>query len=91
MFNTLAHSGIEAFQTGKKYIVDSFYPTKELKQVSHDFIDAQTAYTKSAIDATLKLYAQTGEILLDRTPFVETAKYVQSLFPFAPSASKKAK
>lgn len=88
MFNTFAHSGVDAIQTAKKTFVSTFVQHEQFKTVLNNFIDAQTAYTKAAIDSGIKATTETTEILTDRTPYVKFAERVQSYFPDLKSAKK---
>ena len=93
MLNTFAYSGVDAIQSAKKQFVETFGPTEQAKKIAIDFVDAQTQYTKSAIDAGIKAITSTAELLTDRTPYIEAAKAFQAWFPMAGCAtpSKKAK
>ena len=42
---------IEAVQNGKKQFVNTFVTNQAIKDTLVEFVDAQTAYTKSAIKA----------------------------------------
>jgi len=90
MFNTFAHTGVDAIQTAKKQIVETLSPNEQVKKIATDFVDAQTQYTKSAIDAGFKAMTSIGELVTDRTPYVKLMEQIQSFFPTA-SSTKKAK
>ena len=90
MFQTFTHSGVDVIQTAKKTFVDTFVQHEGLAKVLNNFVDAQAQYTKSAIDAGIKMSAGTVEILTDRTPYVAMAEKFSQYFPTA-SNSKKAK
>lgn len=93
MFKTYAYQGVDAIQNAKKQFVSTFVQHKEFAAVLNGFIDAQAAYTKSAIDAGEKALTETQGILTDRTPYVELAKKVQAYFPgaYCAAPAKKAK
>lgn len=95
MFNTLAYSGVDAIQTAKKQFVSTFVQHEQLKSLLNGFVDAQAAYTKSAIDSGIKTFTQAGEILMDRTPYVNLSETISSYFPTlttaAPATAKKSK
>ena len=71
MFKTFTHSGIEAIQTTNKTLVSAFVQHEQLKDILNGFVDAQTAYTKSAIDAGIKVSTEIVGVLSDRTPYVD--------------------
>lgn len=52
MYNlhTSAHSAVDSFQSTKKQFVDLFVRHKELNSICTKFINAQSKYTKEAID-----------------------------------------
>ena len=93
MFKTYAYQGVDAIQNAKKQFVSTFVQHKEFAEVLNGFIDAQAAYTKSAIDAGQQALSDTQGILTDRTPFVELAKKIQAYFPgaYCAAPAKKAK
>lgn len=93
MFNTYTNSVIDTVQTAKKSFVEIFGATAEVKAICNEFIDAQTKYTKEAAETGMSLSTKVTELLMDRTPYIEAAKTIQSYFPTAAvvSKSKKAK
>jgi len=91
MFSTFAHSGVDAIQTAKKQFVDTFAPTQEIKKISNEFVDAQSEYTKKAIDTGVKTATDFMELLTDRTPYVEAQKFFQNFFPSTAPVAKKGK
>jgi hypothetical protein len=88
MFQTFAHSGVDAIQTAKKTFVSTFVQHEQLKNILNGFVDAQTAYTKSAIDAGIKVSTDIGGVLSDRTPYVQMTEKFASYFPAATSTKK---
>lgn len=71
MFNFYAYTFIDSIQEGKKQIVKNFIKNEELSRILNEFVDAQTAYTKSFYDASktaslsLAKFASTSETLHD--------------------------
>ena len=90
MFTTYTDTVIDTVQTSKKSFVEMFGATKEVKNIFNDFIDAQTKYTKEAMQASIVMNTKFVEVLMDRTPYVEAQKRFGSFFPVA-AQSKKAK
>jgi hypothetical protein len=88
MFTTIAHSGVDAIQTAKKTFVGTIVQNDQLKTILNSFVDAQTAYTKSAIDAGIKMSTDIGGILSDRTPYV---KMMEKFAPYSPAATSTKK
>jgi hypothetical protein len=88
MFSTIAHSGVDAIQTAKKTFVGTVVQNDQLKTILNSFVDAQTAYTKSAIDAGIKMSTDIGGILSDRTPYVQMMEKFTAYFPTSTKKSK---
>lgn len=92
MFKSYAHQGVDAIQSAKKQFVSTFVQHEQFAKVLNNFVDAQTQYTKSAIDAGADAFSGTQSILTDRTPYVNFTKKVAEYFPTAVSTTgKKAK
>lgn len=76
MFNTNFY--IDSFQNGKKQLVNTFVQHDGIKQALVEFVDTQTAYTKSAVDATLevnkRLFAESTKALTEVTK-IDVAKF----------------
>lgn len=88
MFQTFTHTGVDAIQTAKKTFVSTFVQNEQLKNILNDFVDAQSVYTKSAIDAGIKVSTDIGGVLTDRTPFVELSEKFAQYFPVAKTTKK---
>jgi hypothetical protein len=90
MLNSFAHNGVDAIQGAKKQFVSTFVQHEQFKSILTNFIDAQSAYTKAAIDSGISLTTRTVEVLTDRTPYVKMTEKFSEFFPAAKS-DKKAK
>lgn len=88
MINQIASQGVDAIHGAKKQFITTFVQHDGLAKVLNNFVDAQAQYTKSAIDAGIKMSAGTVEILTDRTPFVDMAQKFSQYFPTATSGKK---
>ena len=66
MFNTFAYQGVDAIQSVKKQVVSTFVQHEQLQKVLTDFVDAQTAYTKSAIDAGINTFTSMSSLLMHK-------------------------
>ena len=91
MFNSFVDTTIDQVVVAKKSVIDVTSPTKEVKKIFNDFVDAQAKYTRDAFKAGTDVFTKLGEVAMDRTPYVEAAKTFSSFFPTAQAASKKAK
>lgn len=50
MFQLYTYNFIDTIQTTKKILVDTFVKHEMLAKTLHKFVDAQTEYTKNAVD-----------------------------------------
>ena len=92
MFNSFVDTTIDQVVVAKKAVIDVTSPTKEVKKILNDFVDAQAKYTRDAFKAGTDVFTKLGEVAMDRTPYVEAAKTFNKFFPFAEtSASSKKK
>jgi len=91
MFNTLAHTAIDTFQTGKKFAITSTVKYEPLADIMNKFVDEQTSYTKTFIDSLLTTGTKMVELSMSQDfGKAITESYIQSLTKAA-AASRKAK
>lgn len=62
MINSIAHTMISMVQNSKKHFVDTFVKHEGLKYALNQFVDAQTEYTKKAVDTGLDTVFRVAEI-----------------------------
>ena len=60
--NTFAYAAVDAIQGAKKQFVFNFVKYEDLSKILNNFIDAQTEYTKSAIDAGIAAGSQLTDL-----------------------------
>lgn len=89
MINQIASQSVDAIQGANKQLITLFVQNEGLAKVLNSFVDAQAQYTKSAIDAGIKMSAGTMEVLTDRTPYVQMAEKFAQYFPSSHSNSAK--
>ena len=77
MLATLVNNTVDAIQTSKKIFVDTFVKHEGLAKSFNEFVDAQTNYTKQAIDASMKAGNEVYKTVSDRTFYTDTAKSMQ--------------
>ena len=77
MLAILVNNTVDAIQTSKKIFVDTFVKHEGLAKSLNEFIDAQTNYTKQAIDASIKAGNELYNTVSDRAFYTDTAKAVQ--------------
>ena len=77
MLATLVNNTVDAIQTSKKIFVDTFVKHEGLAKSFNEFVDAQTNYTKQAIDASIKAGNEVYSTVSDKAFYTDTMKTVQ--------------
>ena len=77
MLATLVNNTVDAIQTSKKIFVDTFVKHEGLAKSFNAFVDAQTDYTKQAIDASIKAGNEVYSTVSDKAFYTDTAKAMQ--------------
>lgn len=91
MFNSFIDATIDQVVVAKKAVIDVTSPSKEVKKILVDFVDAQAKYTREAIKTGVSVTTRLGELAMDRTPYIEATKTFSKFFPqVAKAYSKKA-
>ena len=78
MLATVVNNTVDAIQTSKKIFVDTFVKHEGLAKSFNEFVDAQTNYTKQAIDASMKAGNEVYKTVSDKTFYTDTMKAMQS-------------
>ncbi len=91
MFNSFAYSAIDAVQTSKKQFVETFVKHEGMARVFNDFVDAQTKYTKAAVDAGIQAATSVGMIVTTEQFYDDVTDSMKSMVPsfVAPKAKSK--
>jgi Fe-S cluster assembly scaffold protein SufB len=96
MFNMFAYAAVDAVQESKKKFVESTVQHEGIKKALDQFVDAQTKYTKSAVDAGMSTMSSLGMIFMSKEFFDYVQNQAKAVIPtytqFTPAkaASKKA-
>jgi hypothetical protein len=61
MLTAIANVFIDTIQDSKKQFVSSVVPSDQLVQILEGFVDAQTAYTKAAVAASINTTVKIAE------------------------------
>jgi hypothetical protein len=77
MLATVVNNTVDAIQTSKKIFVDTFVKHEGLAKSLNEFVDAQTNYTKQAIDASVKAGNEVYNTVSDRAFYTDAAKAMQ--------------
>lgn len=77
MIKTLFHSTVDTIQSSKKMFVDTFVKHEGLAKSLNEFVDAQTDYTKQAIDATYKTGTEVYKTVTEKSFYTDALKAVQ--------------
>lgn len=74
---SFATTTVDSIQTAKKIAVDTFVKHEDLAKSLNDFVDAQTTYTKQAIDAGIKTGSEVFDAITDKSFYTATIKAAQ--------------
>jgi len=66
MFDTYIHTFIDAVQGGKKEFVKSTVKQDRLANILNEFVDAQTQYTKSFVQANYNSMTSLGSLMMSK-------------------------
>lgn len=91
MFNSFAYSAIDAVQTSKKQFVETFVKHDSIARVLNQFVDAQTQYTKSAVDAGIQVATNLGYIFTTKQFYDDVTDSMKSMVPSFVAPKAKAK
>lgn len=69
MLHSIANTAIDAVQTSKKNFIATFITNDKLASILEEFVDAQTAYTKSAVDTGIKTATELGKLVTTKEFF----------------------
>lgn len=74
MLKSFAYSAVDTIQDSKKQFVKTFVPHEALQSALNGFVDAQRAYTKSAIDAGINTMVSVGSLIASKAFYDDLAK-----------------
>jgi hypothetical protein len=77
MLKLLMDNTVDSIQVSKKMFVDTFVKHAGLAKSLHQFVDAQTDYTKQAIDASFKVGNEVYETVSNKAFYTDTVKAMQ--------------
>jgi hypothetical protein len=77
MIKLLVDNTVDAIQTSKKIFVDTFVKHEGLAKTMTEFVDAQTEYTKKAIDVGFTTASNMHKTVTDKSFYTDTIKSVQ--------------
>lgn len=87
MYNNYAHTAVDFVQTAKRQVVQHTVKHEGVAKVCYDFIDAQTQYTKSVIDAALSAAMSMNSMMFQKDFGAELARSY-GLDKFIPGKNK---
>lgn len=91
MFNTFMNTVIDQVVVAKKAVIEVTSPSKEVKSILSDFVDAQAKYTREATKTSTEIFNRFSELAMDRTPYVDAVKNLSKFFPTATCATPSKK
>jgi hypothetical protein len=74
MLATLVNNTVDAIQTSKKIFVDTFVKHEGLAKTMNEFVDAQTEYTKKAIDVGFTTASNMHKTVTDKSFYTDMFK-----------------
>lgn len=74
MYNNYAHTAVDFVQTAKRQAVQHLVKHPDVAAIMNTFIDAQTRYTKNAIDAGLAAFTELNGLVFQKDFGVELAR-----------------
>lgn len=77
MLATVVNNTVDAIQTSKKIVVDTFVKHEGLAKIMHEFVDAQNEYTKKAIEVGFTTASNMHKTVTDKSFYTETVKTLQ--------------
>jgi Fe-S cluster assembly scaffold protein SufB len=85
MFNMFAYAAVDAVQESKKKFVESTVQHEGIKKALDQFVDAQTKYTKSAVDAGMSTMSSLGMIFMSKEFFDYMQNQAKAAVPVYPT------
>ena len=82
MIKLLMDNTVDSIQVSKKMFVDTFVKHDGLAKTMHEFVDAQTEYTKKAIDVGFTTASNMHKTVTDKSFYTETMKKMQDSAQF---------
>lgn len=80
MFKTFINTTVDTIQSTKKIAIDTFVKHEGLSKSLTDFVDAQTEYTKKAIDAGMNAGTNMYSAVTDKSLYTNTLEAMQAFF-----------
>jgi hypothetical protein len=77
MMKLLFDNTVDTIQTSKKIFVDTFVKHEGMAKVMNEFVDAQTEYTKKAIDVGFTTSTNMYKTITDKSFYTDSAKIFQ--------------
>ena len=77
MIKLLMDNTVDSIQVSKKMFVDTFVKLDGLAKTMHEFVDAQTEYTKRAVDVGFTTGTTMYKTLSDKSFYADTIKTMQ--------------
>lgn len=77
MIKLLIDNTVDSIQVSKKMFVDTFVKHEGLSKTMNEFVDAQTEYTKKAIEVGFTTASNMHKTVTDKSFYTETAKSMQ--------------
>jgi hypothetical protein len=80
MLKMFADTTVDTIQTSKKMFVDTFVKHEGLAKTLNEFVDAQTEYTKKAIETGITTGTNVYSAITDKTFYTDTLEALKASF-----------
>jgi len=92
MLEYITKTAIDAVQSAKKSAIDTFVKHEELANTLNSLVDAQTEYTKKAVETAFAAGSQLVSTVSQKEFFTDAVKaHAEEAKSWVPKNSKKAK
>lgn len=69
MLHFMANTVIDSVQSGKKQFISTFVTDEKIATILENFVDAQTAYTKSAVNSAIETSTKLASLVVSNDYF----------------------
>jgi hypothetical protein len=77
MMKLFVNNAVDSIQVSKKIFVDTVVKHEGLAKVMNEFVDAQTEYTKKAVDVGFKTSTDMYKVFSDKSFYADSVKTFQ--------------
>lgn len=79
MMKLFVNNAVDSIQVSKKIFVDTVVKHEGLAKVMNEFVDAQTEYTKKAVEVGFKTSTDMYKVFSDKSFYADSVKTFQEM------------